>query len=63
MSLEILRSSQNVIRYGLTRWGLVRYGKKKKQLDDRSELKGQLLREPFDDEKMLEKQKSSPTLV
>lgn len=30
---------------------------KKQQLDDRLELKGQLLREPFDDEKMLEKQK------
>lgn len=30
----------------------------KKKLDDRSELKGQLLREPFDDEKMLEKEKS-----
>lgn len=35
---------------------------KKQQLDDRSELKGQLLREPFDDEKMLEKEKS-PTLI
>lgn len=42
---------------------LLDMAKKKKQLDDRSELKGQLLREPFDDEKMLEKQKSSPTLV